>query len=587
MSLLTKIFKCLTSVERRQSIVILALLFFVAALEVVGIASVMPFLAVLANPDLIETNRWISRLYVLGGFQSAVNFLTALGVASFSLLLFSAGVRSGAFYAQSIFVQMRRHSLSCRLLSGYLNQPYEFFLDRHSGDMAKNILSEVDMFVDRALMPMGQVFSYALVMILLVGFLFFVNPMIALVMVGVLGGSYVAIYWIVRKLLYRDGKMRLEANQQRFEAATEALGGIKSIKILGREDHYLKRFSDPSFIVARRLAVSNMISQIPRFVVEAVAFGGIILIALHLTIQNSGDPEHELGSVLSVLGLYAFAGYRLLPAVQNIYLNVTALRFAGPIVETIFNELESASTNSATLPRMKSKMKLGQLLTLENIDYHYPNANGHGIKCISLSLKKGASLGIIGTTGAGKTTLVDVIMGLLTPTTGQLLVDGIPITDANRHAWQSNLGYVPQEIYLTDNSVAENIAMGFSSNEIDIARVQKCAHMAKIHDFIVEELEEGYSTRVGERGVRLSGGQRQRIGIARALYRDPEVIIFDEATSALDNDTEAKVIDAIEALSGQKTLIIIAHRMSTVEMCDTTVQMERGKVISVVDKVRF
>jgi ABC-type multidrug transport system fused ATPase/permease subunit len=572
-------FHVLTPHERRRSLLVLALIVAMAVFEVVGVASVMPFLAVLANPAIVQTNPWLAWAYDLGGFTSRDGFLIALGALAFALLLVAAAVRSATLYAQSLFVQMRRHSIGCRLLEGYLNQPYEFFLNRHSGDLSKNILSEVDLFVDRGLMPMAQIIAYGIVLVAMVGLLLVIDPLTALLLAVVLGGSYVVIYGTIRRALARGGAEHRDANRHRFEAASEALGGIKSIKILGREARYLDRFRKPSFIVARRMAVLNLTMMLPRYAIEVVAFGGIILMGLVLTLRYGTQDGGAIATVLPVLGLYAFAGYRMLPAAQNIYQNIGSVRYAEPFIKGIAAEIAAVPARRAAPQGAAQPLRLTRQLELRAISYHYPNAQGTGVKDISLVLPRGRSLGIIGTTGAGKTTLVDVILGLLTPHAGTILIDEVPVTDANRRAWQDNLGYVPQEIYLTDATIAENIALGLDRAEIDQARIEKVARMARIHDFIATDLPEGYATRVGERGVRLSGGQRQRIGIARALYHDPEVIVFDEATSALDTTTEAEVMEAIGLLSGQKTLIIIAHRLTTVEGCDQVVRLDRGRMV--------
>jgi ABC-type multidrug transport system fused ATPase/permease subunit len=429
------------------------------------------------------------------------------------------------------------------------------------------------------LMPMAKMISHGLVSVLLLALLIFVDPIMAFIVFGVLAGTYLVIFRVIRESLSRIGQERIEANRQRFTAVGEALGGIKTIKILEREARYLRRFREPSYIVARKMAATSILSQLPRYIVEAIGFGGIILIALTLTFRQSGDSVERLGSVLPLLGLYAFAGFRLLPAIQNIYQNMVSLRFAAPAVDTIAHELNEAKFMLTPSTISKGSLPIKRAITLENVTYHYPNSEGTGINEVSLVVPKGNSLGIIGTTGAGKTTLVDVILGLLVPVAGRILIDDVPITNENRRAWQDNLGYVPQDIYLTDSTVAQNIAFGLLPNEIDMTRIEDCARMARIHEFVSQELPQGYATQVGELGVRLSGGQRQRIGIARALYHDPEVIVFDEATSALDTETESEVLEAISTLSGHKTLIIIAHRLTTVEACDEVIRLVAGRVV--------
>ncbi|MBL8563249.1 MAG: ABC transporter ATP-binding protein [Gemmobacter sp.] len=566
--------------ERRQAWAILALMVASSFLEVVGIVSVVPFLSVLENPGWIDSNAVLSAAYRLGGFTDAQDFMVMLGVLAFVLLVTAAGVRGLTVFCLSRYIQACRLEISCRLLEGYLHQAYGFFLGRHSGEMSNLVLSEVDMFVDSALMPMAQTISYSLVLAALVSLLIYVDPLTAISAAAVIGGAYVLIYRVIRERLTRSGQERLEANRARFEAASEGFAGIKSIKIMGLEGRTLTRFRVPSVVAARSIVLNNTLGQMPRMVIEATAFGGIIVLAMGLALRREGDSA----AVLPVLGLYAFAAYRMLPAVQSIYQNLSNLRFVAPVVERLAEELAECQARPPVTGA--AQMRLTRDLQLEGLGFDYgatsaqPTARGAGIAEISLTLPVGHSLGIIGTTGAGKTTLVDVMLGLLEHQTGEMRVDGTPVTASNRRAWQDRLGYVPQDIYLTASSIAENIAFGLPEAEIDRARVAEVARMARIADFIETELPEGYATQVGERGVMLSGGQRQRIGIARALYRDPDVIVFDEATSALDTETETAVMEALAALAGRKTLIIVAHRLTTIARCDQVIRLEQGRIVA-------
>ncbi len=576
-----KAYAILTRREQRTAWAILALMVASSFLEVVGIVSVVPFLSVLENPAWINSNSALSTMYRLGGFDSSQDFMVMLGILAFLLLVTAAAVRGLTVFFLSRYIQACRLEISCRLLDGYLRQPYSFFLGRHSGEMSNLVLSEVDMFVDSAMMPMAQTISYSLVLAALVSLLIYVDPLTAISSAVVIGGAYVVIYRAIRERLTRSGHERLVANRARFEAASEGFAGIKSIKIMGLEGRTLTRFRVPSVVAARSIVLNNTLGQMPRMVIEATAFGGIIVLAMVLALRREGDSS----AVLPVLGLYAFAAYRMLPAVQSIYQNLSNLRFVAPVVERLAEELALCRPASPA-EGDGAPLSLTRDLQLEGVAFDYGSAlgqsagRGAGISQISLTLPVGHSLGIIGTTGAGKTTLVDVILGLLAHQAGQMRVDGTPITDANRRAWQDRLGYVPQDIYLTASSIAENIAFGLPVMEIDQARVAEVARMARIADFIETELPDGYATQVGERGVMLSGGQRQRIGIARALYRDPDLIVFDEATSALDTETETAVMEALTALAGRRTLIIVAHRLTTVARCDQVIRLEQGRIIA-------
>lgn len=541
----------------------------------------MPFLSVLGNPEVVHENEYLSAAYDSLGFTSVDHFLMALGIGAFVLILASSVFRAVTHYALNRFTEMRRHSIAERLLETYLRQPYAFFLDRNSGDMAKNILSEVDQVVGQVLRPGIQMVAYGLVLMALIALLVAVNPVLAFVVTVVLAGLYALIYAGVHSILGRIGGDRVHANQERFVAAGEALGGIKDIKLLGREHAYLQRFRGPSARFASHMATSLTLSQVPTFLIDAVAFGGIIAIALGLLAAQGGVAEGGLGGFLPVLGLYAFAGLRMKPAAQNVYQGIANLRFGAAAVDAFYEDLRRGTDLAELQPHACEAFAAKSEIALRDVHYRYPNANQEALSEVNLSIPVGCSVGLVGTTGAGKTTLIDVLLGLLRPTKGAVTVDGMPVTDENLRAYQKTLGYVPQDIFLTDSSIAANIAFGVPPAQIDYEHVVHCARMAQIHDFIKQEVPEQYETIVGERGVRLSGGQRQRIGIARALYHDPDVLVFDEATSALDTTTERAVMDAIEALHHQKTIILIAHRLSTVRKCDQVVLLEQGYIRAV------
>ncbi|MEX0372789.1 ABC transporter ATP-binding protein [Spiribacter roseus] len=542
-----------------------------AVLETAGVASVMPFLSVLGNPVLATAYEW-------GGFASVDAFLMALGIGAFVLIVTSAVFRAVTLYAITRWSMMRMHSLSERLLETYLRQPYAYFLDRHSGDMSKTILTEAQQVTTTVIRPGMDVIAHGTVLAAIVVLLVVVDPVLAVAVAGVIGGAYALIYVGVRGFLGRIGKDRVRANKERFTAAGEALGGIKDVKLLGREHAYLSRFRGPSTRFARHQAASQVLGQVPKFLIEAIGFGGIIVLTLVLMAANGGVSGGGLGGVLPVLGLYAFAGYRMLPAAQNVYQGIAQLRFGSAAVDTVYDDLHRRASLAEIHKTAPAPMQPEREIALDRVTYHYPRATQSALADINLTIPVGSSVGLVGSTGAGKTTLVDVILGLLRPTDGAITVDGEAVTDGNLRAWQAALGYVPQDIFLTDATVTENIAFGIDPEQIDAAQVERCARMAQVHDFVTQEMPQGYDTIVGERGVRLSGGQRQRIGVARALYHDPDILVFDEATSALDTVTERAVMEAIDALHHQKTIILIAHRLSTVAGCDQVVLLEHGKV---------
>lgn len=576
--MIKKLLSLFTHREKQRGAIVLIMAVGMAVLETAGVASVMPFLSVLGNPEIIQTNPVLATAYEWGGFASVDGFLMALGVGAFALIVTSAIFRAVTLYAITRWSMMRMHSLSERLLETYLRQPYAYFLDRHSGDMSKTVLTEAAQVTNTVVKPGMDVVAHGTVLAAIIVLLVVMDPILALGIAGVIGGAYAAIYVGVRGFLQRIGKDRVHANQERFTAAGEALGGIKDVKLLGREHAYLSRFRGPSIRFAKHQAASQVLGQVPKFLIEAIGFGGIIVLTLVLMAANGGVSGGGLGGVLPVLGLYAFAGYRMLPAAQQVYQSIAQLRFGSAAVDTVYDDLHRRASLAEIYKTAPAPMKAQREIALDQVTYHYPKAAQPALADINLTIPVGSSVGLVGSTGAGKTTLVDVILGLLRPTEGAITVDVEPVTDDNLRAWQAALGYVPQDIFLTDATVTENIAFGISPEQIDAEQVERCARMAQVHEFVTREMPQGYDTIVGERGVRLSGGQRQRIGIARALYHDPDILVFDEATSALDTVTERALMEAIDALHHQKTIILIAHRLSTVRQCDQVVLLENGQV---------
>lgn len=571
MKYLKKILELLTPHERKRGALLLLMIMAMALMDMVGVASILPFIAVLANPDIIETNRFLNAAYIRLGFENPQNFLFALGVAVFVWLVFSLGFKALTTYAQLRFVLMREYSISKRLVEGYLNQPYIWFLSRHGADLGKNILSEVGAVVFNAILPMLTLIAQGAVVIALLSLLIVIDYQLALIVGMTLAVSYTLIFKASRGFLARIGIERIQANQQRFSAVSEAFGAVKEVKVGGLEKIYAQRFSGPAQKYAGHIASEQIIRDTPRFALESIAFGGMLLVVLYLMAESG-----NFASALPVIALYAFAGYRLMPALQQIYAAVTQLRFAGPALEALHAELKSLQL--IQISPSQPPIFINQAITLNNIQYRYPNAPNKALNNLSFVIPAKSTVGLVGASGSGKTTTVDLILGLLEAQEGTLKVDGQSINEENKRAWQRAIGYVPQQIYLSDDTVASNIAFGLDARDIDQAAVERAAKIANLHDFVLKELPLQYQTTVGERGVRLSGGQRQRIGIARALYRNPQVLILDEATSALDNLTEQAVMEAVHNLGHEITIVLIAHRLSTVKACDTIFLLEKGEL---------
>jgi ATP-binding cassette, subfamily B, bacterial PglK len=573
-----KIWNLLSYNEKRKSIILLFLMVLMAFLEVLGVGSIMPFLSVLGNPESIETNKYLHYIYNFFQFDNKDAFLIFLGLFALFMLLLSAIVRSVASYAKFRFANLRRHSLGLKLLRKYLHQPYSFFLSRNSSDISKVILSETDLAINQAILPALNLLTYSILTIFLISFLIVVDPILALILGVIFGGFYIIMYMTVRKYLAETGKKRDKANTMRFKITSETIGGIKDLKILGREKTYLDSFTKPSYEFSHYFATSQTLSEIPQFLVEVIAFGALLAIAMYALASDGVD----IGTVLPVLGLYGLGALKLKPAVNNIYKALTMMKFGKSAIDNIINDLNKCEEHEINIKNDYQRLNLKDKLVLKNVFFTYSNTSKYALNNIDMKIKANTTVGIIGTTGAGKSTLVDILLGLLYPTGGEIYIDNKKLDQNNMRQWQNSIGYVPQSIFLSDDTIASNIAFGIENDEIDMFKVEQVAKMAQVHEFVLK-LENGYGTIIGERGVMLSGGQRQRLGIARALYHEPEILVLDEATSALDNQTEAEVMNAIDGMNGNKTIIMIAHRLSTVERCDKVIKLENGEIVEIKD----
>jgi ATP-binding cassette, subfamily B, bacterial PglK len=571
----SKVFDLLDARERRKFYLLVVLSLGMGIVEALGVLSVLPFIAVAANPQAIQNSSYLSAVYDFFGFTSTASFLVALGATVFAVLIGGITVRVVTLYALTRFARMRALSLGQRLIHRYLSQPYAWHLGQHTSRLSTTVLTEVQKVVDHSVLGAMNLIAYGAVTLCILGLLFMVEPIAALAVGGLLGSAYGLIFLVVRRWLTRLGRARVEANRERFRVTGEALSGIKEVKVLGLEEPYLRRFRKAMRRFVEVEATQTLIAAVPRNGLEALTFGGMILFVLWVLITRQGD----MMAALPVLGLYAFAGVRLFPTLQKLYATIAALRFGAPALDALHADLtaplDEGEVNAAPGPALR----LTRSINLDGIVYQFAAADRPALDGLDLRIEARTTVGIVGATGAGKTTAVDVMLGLLTPQAGEMRVDGVRIDRSNVRAWQRSVGYVPQTIFLLDDTVAANIAFGETPDRIDRAAVERAARVARLHDFVLG-LPKGYDTLVGERGAQLSGGQRQRVGIARALYRNPDVIVFDEATSALDNITEKAVIEAVHALGREKTIVMIAHRLTTVRRCDVIFYLEGGRVVA-------
>ena len=546
-----------------------------AMIDMLGIASILPFIALISNPEIIDTNLFLKNIFSslkIIGINTKEEFIFLVGGIVFLLLIFSLIFKALIMYFQTRFVKMCEYNISTNLLKYYLNQPYSWFLNRNSSQLAKSILSEVTNVIGRGLSPVINLITNIIIFIAIFVLLLMVNPKLTVISVVVISIFYSLIYSFNRNLMSKIGKIIFDSNEKKFKVINEAFQGSKEVKIGGLEQAYIDQYTKPANKIAINTALTEILFQIPRLSLEGMAFGGMILIILYFM-----SVGKNISDILPIITLYAFAGYRLLPAVQKIYISLTHLRLVVPTINSLYEDFKNLNIN---LPDENIKnLAFEKDIVLNNVNYSYPKSDKTALKNINLTIPINTTIGLVGKTGSGKTTTVDIILGLLEPQKGTLEIDNKIINKKNIKSWQRLIGYVPQNIFLADDTVAANIALGVKAKNINHSSIEYAAKLANIHQFIVDDLPLKYNTLVGERGIRLSGGQRQRIGIARALYNDPKVLVLDEATSALDNLTEKAVIDAIYNTGNKITKILIAHRLSTVKKCDKIFLFENGQII--------
>ncbi len=546
-----------------------------ACLEVVSIGSILPFMALLERPDAIHNTYFTKWAYDTFGFTSNRSFLIVAGIVVLCLFLVVNAVNALSLWAQSRFSWMRSFSISRRLLAAYLGHPYTFFLERNSSDFTRSIYQEVRQVVVGIILPMVTLLSKAISICLILVLLMYVNWAISLGLAVLLIGTYALVYVLSRKILTRIGERIVKANEECYRVTNEAFGGIKEAKLNGLESAYVEAYSPPGYMVGRMATRRAVMAGVPRCLLESVAFGGMLAIVLVL-LGTSGS----IGEIIPTVSVFAFAGYRLMPALSQVFVSIANIRSSTASLDIVVKDLEDAS-REPDFDLDADSLPLESTLELKEVSFVYGEQTKSVVTDIDLKVERGESIALVGPTGAGKTTLVDLLLGLLEPTSGRLAVDGTVIDRSNVRGWQKQLGYVPQHIFLSDDSIKRNITLGTHGAEADLGRIEEAARIAGLHEFITSELPDGYDTKVGERGVRLSGGQIQRLGIARAIYRDPSLLFLDEATSALDAHTERNVMEAIRGASKDRTVIIIAHRLSTIRFCDRILVLDAGRIVDI------
>jgi len=573
-----KLFGLLDKKEKKQFVLLLILIFTTAIFDVIGLASILPLITILTSPELVETNLFLSFIYDKSsyfGIKNFRDFSLFFCIVVFFLLLLSISLRALTTFFHLKFGYMREYTIGKRLFEGYLNQSYIWFLNQHSGNLSKNILSEVATIVNKGIVPAINSTVYGIISISLLTLLLLINFKIAIIVFFILFLSYFIIYFYFKEILIKYGKERTYYNNKRFITISEAFTDLKQLKFLGIEKKYHNSFSNSAFNYAKSHSTSLLISDLPRYFIEAVIFGTAIILIFFLILTNSNFIE-----ILPIISLYVVVSYRLLPALQFTYRSLSEIKYIETAYDSIisdfknFNVKEKIKTNSI-IPQITFK----NYIKLKNVNFVYPGKIKPSLIDINLQINANDRIGIVGPTGCGKTTLVDIILGLLNPSKGSILIDGIEIDQNKIKSWRKNIGYVSQQIYLTNENIAKNIAYGVEPSNIDFDLVEEVAEKAGIHQFIKMDLKDGYKTFVGEKGIKLSGGQKQKICIARALYNNPNILILDEATNSLDNVSEKQILDQVEKLSKNMTVIMITHKLNTIKDFNKIFYLESGRII--------
>jgi ATP-binding cassette, subfamily B, bacterial PglK len=562
------------------------LFLFISCLEVIGTGMIGPFIAVATNPGLVKTNQWLNLVYGQMNFSSEQHFVILLGVLVLIAFYVKAFLSFEAQKSVFKFGYTLKGNLSYKLLKAYLEAPYSFHLRINSATLIQNVIGTTDNVCIGVVMPLLTAISNAAITLALI-LLLIKSSAMALLLIALLLPIVVGLIKLLRSRLAFWSTEGWGASAEMIRILNHGLGGLKETRVIGCESFFEHQMEQQAKRYAKNLTLTQGYGNLPRFVIEAFMITFLVSFTLLFINLNQGQGQN----LTAILGIFALASIRLLPAISNLVGNINTVRSNTFAIDKIFfdfKEIEKGNIvpesdygdRSASIDLNsfdKRLLSFKEQIAIENLVFQYPAASKKSLDQISLTVQKGQSIGLIGKSGAGKTTLVDVLLGLFIPQSGDIKVDGVSVYN-NLRVWQNMLGYVPQSIFLIDDTLERNIAFGVPDHLIDQNRLTEAIEMAQLRE-VVDQLPDGIKTNVGERGVLLSGGQRQRVGIARVLYHEREILVFDEATAALDNETEHLVTEATKALSGAKTIIIIAHRMSTIEHCDCIYQLDSGRII--------
>ncbi len=571
--LLSRLWRHISKRRRGQFALLLGLTALSSLAEVVSIGAVLPFIGILTQPEKVFASPLLAGVVQALGIMSGAELVLPLTIGFAVAALVAGGLRLLLLWVSIRLGNVTGSDLSIEVYRRTLYQPYSVHIARSSSEIISGITQKVGTATS-VLISVVTVITSTSLFIAIMTTLLVIDPIVAIFAAASFGSAYVVIGLLTRRRLVYNGRCIAEEQTKVVNALQEGLGAIRDVLLDGTQNVHCDVYRKAILQLHRAGGENNFINQAPRYAMEALGMALIAAFVLALSHRQGGVAE-----ALPILGMLALGAQRLLPLMQQLYGNWSVVAGSKAALADVISLLEQPLPAQASQPEPEP-LKLNDSIRFDNVGFRYGSHGQLVLDCINLTIPKGARVGLIGSTGSGKSTAVDLLMGLLEPTQGQILVDGQPVGLQHQRAWQRTVAHVPQSIFLADKTIAENIAFGIPPDQIDHGRVRKAAQQARIAEFI-ERNPEGYESVVGERGVRLSGGQRQRIGIARALYKQASVLIFDEATSALDNETEQAVMQAIEGLSKDLTLFIIAHRLTTLKNCDVIVKLESGKNVSV------
>ncbi len=539
--------------------------------QVIGVASIFPFLALASNPEKLTDSSFAKYL----PDWSSDQILIAAGCLAIAMQFLSNGINLLSDFVRANYARNYCNWMRSGLLTEMISRPYSNFLNQNSSVLLKKVSTDVVQYTYDVLLPLLDSFAKLVTVTFLLATLLWINPVVAVIATSLFGSFYFLVFRNLATLRRKTSDGLKTANRGIIQEAQHLLAGIKAIKVHRAELSFLEAFSIHSSSQAYHIKWRPVFQNGPKYLVEPIALGVLVGIVLFFIARGE-----SLAKLIPALGVMAAASYRLLPALQGLYGQITAVSSQRHSLEEVYGEfisngvsVQKVRANKESRFSTPDPLRWNNTLELRDVSFLYQNSRIAPIEGLSFELEKNCSLGILGPSGSGKSTLVDLILGLLCPTSGRVLIDGKELTSKNVREWHAGIGYVPQEIFLPDKTIEANIAFGVAEEMVDHSRLREVAEMAQILSWIENELENGWQTSVGERGVRLSGGQKQRIGLARALYHSPSLLILDEATSALDIATEAEVMGAINNLRGEITIIIVAHRLSTIESCDTKIDL--------------